>query len=337
LELDSGPEHYELGALSLTQVSVRDLAGSLTAQPPNLPLLWQSVQSLELASGEVLRDSTEAFYLKRLFWETRPDREFQGGSSEDGAEEEPGPPLLVLTAEGIRLRPGMWLEAEPAGPAEAAFLEALGETAAGSLSLSWPLPDPKDPAARPVRTARLRLTADNQGRFDLTLRANPQLLENLITSPSPLALVQGTFGPGEVSFSDCTFLMLWAQALGRRTGQPPLEAVRDFAAPWWDNLETQGVFQNLFSLKAESELFVQTPQRAALAWQPPAGFPMAVILRLQKENPQALRSLLSQNKDEQMAIAKYFAYVIIKELNLTLAVNGRLPVLFQTVLPEPIS
>jgi hypothetical protein len=106
----------------------------------------------------------------------------------------------------------------------------------------------------------------------------------------------------------------------------PREALSRYTEPYWNHLAATGAFLNLNSLKAETELFLQSPIAVSLTWNPPANFPFSSLTKGQKGLPK----LSGENTEE---IAKYYSYVILKDLNLALIVNGRLPVLFQVADP----
>ncbi|MDR1084665.1 MAG: hypothetical protein LBP22_07335 [Deltaproteobacteria bacterium] len=322
LEIFSDDRHLELGGLTMSNMDVLQFISGIL-EPHSTPNLVNTVQSIELAGLAYQVNQKEALFLSQGFWENRTYENKEPDQSGDQ------PDNLVLNLKDLTVYPQALnlVPAREADPALKALAQVLGPQIKGELSFTL-APDYQEPAASKSKSSSLlNLTVRDQGLLTVSLSADKSFFRTLIThNPSLLTLATAGIGHGAIKYTDQGFLTNWSFALAQETNVSPQEALSRYTEPYWNHLANTGAFLNLNSLKAETELFLQSPIAISLTWNPPANFPFSSLTKGQKGLPQ----LSGDNTEE---IAKYYSYVILKDLNLALTVNGRLPVLFQVADP----
>jgi hypothetical protein len=317
LRLDSGATSLSLGDLALDGLRPWELYERYATNPQNILSLLDSADSVELTWLN-LNSNDSALTLAKGFWANPKEPADQGE--------------IRLKVQGLALK-------SPAGlapafgpsddPALLALFEALGQAATGDLSLSLP----KAAKGR----ADFSLDLKDQGELKISFTGPGSFFKSLLTGrPSYGPLLSG-FGPGEASYQDRGLARAWIKAYQTKTSP---SALSDYLAEYQATLEGQGFLADPKALVEEIRLFLADPQSFALAWSPPAGFPLAAFkstggLRLLSEATGSSRSSRSGGSGgSPNELAQKYGYAVLKDLNLTLTVNGRSPWLFQGISPS---
>ncbi|MDR2386101.1 MAG: hypothetical protein LBE80_00770 [Deltaproteobacteria bacterium] len=176
------------------------------------------------------------------------------------------------------------------------------------------------------------------GSFDFSLKdkIDLTLLYSVDNPPASLnilslftSLPKLGLGHSEIIITDHSFLPSFSQNLSQNFygGRSTAEFLKPYLANYLGALVDPKPNTRPFNkdiLEIELNNFLINPQSLKLSFDPIPGYPMAVL----EDDDSNLASLaMSSNLDQKVsALAEKYKYAMLRELNLTLEVNGRAPV-----------
>ncbi|MDR1313929.1 MAG: hypothetical protein LBQ12_09600 [Deltaproteobacteria bacterium] len=292
-------------ALSVEGFSVGGLDLKLAALPGNNPLsfslsLFEALDSLDLDHFSLQSEGSEAAYVRSAKLDYRTD--------------EAGKPLKKFEASGVRLglRKLLYLGDGPEG---AAVLAAFGENPEGSLEFSAE----GAPGGGP-RKLELKIAVD--GALEAGFTQNVSRIPSLpavAADPmgSALVLLGSQIGEGGVYYIDGGAAARLYPVLSERSfgGAPAAGALKEALLPAVRGLDPAKVV-NAAQLEGEVAIFLDEPRSLGVSWRPALGFPGSVA---------AKSGLLSGSGPLGSGAKEPLQYTVLREMNVTVSVNGRAP------------
>jgi hypothetical protein len=136
-----------------------------------------------------------------------------------------------------------------------------------------------------------------------------------------------SIAPGHVSLNSLSFGDRFLSALstamfeGQEAKAVLKEGLGDFLAALADPKDPQNLNQGILAL--ELNQLIDAPKSLTLNWSPQPGFPQSVLA---KGDGSLIAALSELAKGNTGMLAEKYKYDILKNLNLSLEVNGRAPV-----------
>jgi hypothetical protein len=143
------------------------------------------------------------------------------------------------------------------------------------------------------------------------------------------SLSKFSLGPGEIVITDHSFLPNLSQNLSLYlyNGQNAAEYLKPYLSAYLlslvdPNLNARPLNKDI--LEIELNHFLSDPQSFKLSFNPITGYPLAI---LENDNSSLANLALSSDLNQTVsALAEKYKYAMLRELNLTLEINGRAPV-----------
>ncbi|MDR2367337.1 MAG: hypothetical protein LBF58_04385 [Deltaproteobacteria bacterium] len=287
-----------------------------------LPQLRDSFGSLDLSSLSLTGANAEVLFLRKLLMEGQDG----GGEAGQGS---------VTSVEELAVDMAAMAPDFSGDPVAQAVVDALGPRPVFDYRVTSGFRD-----GRLTQAASLTVRDALDFRMGFSLDNAPS---NLNMMSLALSLPKLALNPGEIVITDHSFLPRLSQALSRRAfdGAP----AQAYLAPRVEAFLASLVDPNPGSaplnkeiLQIELNQFLTNPQSLRLSFEPIPGYPAAVAQGKDAGGAGLLGLLASP--DGTKVLAEKYKYAMLRELNLTLEVNGRAPVsvyLKDTATPLPVN
>ncbi|MDR1487466.1 MAG: hypothetical protein LBT62_05680 [Deltaproteobacteria bacterium] len=307
---DGSSFDLDLNHASASDIDVETLLTYFNSDPlVSMVSFLSAFKSLDLSSLSIGLDGQETFHLQRAFFDQTLSADSAGRRLWS---------LKALTVDLAQLFPPQ----APLDPAARAALTGLGHKPTADIDLTT------ESLSENESATSLEVYVHDSVRAEISLQiAGINPLEPINTSQLLLKSTSINLNQGYVSINSETFGDKFLEGLASLVfeGQDAKivlkESLGDFLSTLDDPKEPQALNREI--LTAELNRLIDDPKTFTLSWTPMEGYPQSAIT---KAGGSILEVFALLSEGDSAILAEKYKYDIVKNLNLSLEVNGRAPV-----------